>query len=706
MGAEMVFISYSSKNAELADAMVAYLEKKGITCWYAPRNIEPGSEWVPAIKSALQTTKVFVLLYTPQSNQSRQVMNEVALAFNAGKTMVPYCATDEKMNDELEYYLTRVHWLNAVNKPQEECFEELSKLIEGNLHRMNVEIHPVDAETMRKAEAVRKAETMRENWESSVAGIVREAETVREAGTTRENWTALEAGATTEAGTTRENWTAPEAGATTEAGTTRENRTAPEAGATPEAGTTRENWTAPEAGVTPAAGAMQENRTVQTTEVNADAEAEATVPGPAAPEAPKASSGYVAGQEAEAAVRAIKAMREARKKEALDKTALEDEADDKKSGWGALNGRTRKIILWGGVAAGFLVLLLLGILLGTKLAKSGKEDPEDERVESESSREIADSKESSGSKESSVSKDDGKAWEESIAALSAVEKRELGYQYLDGYGVEQDVELGRKLLKQAGDEGDFEAKVAYGKDLLYGTSGGAIDEEEGVRVLKQIVDGGSKDPGVMTALADYYDAAKSYREALRYYQFASDVVTDENVCLKLAEYYLEGKGTKKDAEVAKGWLNRSRGVDPYSPGADEYDVLAYFCIYGMMSVPSNLKYDVILQAAEEGDPTSAEWLVQKYFDEKKLMRIWEQDNGGSEISLDEDGNFIYDRFTTGSEYRGTYEIKKNRIIFSFEIGGTWTAEFHFQGEERFMDMTVQDVPYRFIDVTEKYFSLD
>jgi hypothetical protein len=88
------------------------------------------------------------------------------------------------------------------------------------------------------------------------------------------------------------------------------------------------------------------------------------------------------------------------------------------------------------------------------------------------------------------------------------------------------------------------------------------------------------------------------------------------------------------------------------------------------------------------------------------MRIWEQDNGGSEISLDEDGNFIYDRFTTGSEYRGTYEIKKNRIIFSFEIGGTWTAEFHFQGEERFMDMTVQDVPYRFIDVTEKYFSLD
>ena len=145
MSAEMVFISYSSKNADLADALVAYLEKKGITCWYAPRNIEPGSEWVPAIKSALQTTKVFVLLYTHQSNESRQVMNEVALAFNAGKTMVPYCATDEKMNDELEYYLTRVHWLNAVNKPQVECFEELSKLIEGKLRRMNVEIHPVDA---------------------------------------------------------------------------------------------------------------------------------------------------------------------------------------------------------------------------------------------------------------------------------------------------------------------------------------------------------------------------------------------------------------------------------------------------------------------------------------------------------------------------------------------------------------------------------
>lgn len=649
MSAEMVFISYSSKNADLADAMVAYLEKKGITCWYAPRNIEPGSEWVPAIKSALQTTKVFVLLYTHQSNESRQVMNEVALAFNAGKTMVPYCATDEKMNDELEYYLTRVHWLNAVNKPQVECFEELSKLIEGNLRRMNVEIHPVEAGTARNAETTQEAEIVQEAV-TEEAEIVQEAKAVPEAETSRENWATSDTEATPEAKIASET----------------------------------------EAGV---AEAVQEIAPAAKTENTPEEE----------PTVPKATSGYVAGQEAEAAARAIKAMREAQRKEALAKSALEDETDGKASGWDALDEKKRKIIFWGGAAAAFVVLLLLGILLGTKLAKSGEEDPESERAETVESKEIAESKET---KESSASADAGEAWEESVAALSASEKRQLGYQYLNGYGVEPDIELGRQLLKQAGEEGDYEAKVAYAKDLLTGESGGAINEEEAIRIMKQIVDGGTKDPNVMIILADYYDAARNYKDALRYYQFASDYSQDEQLCLKLAEYYLEGKGTKKNSYLAQDWISRSGGKEFYEDGGyADYSQMAYYSIYGMLSVPVNLKYDIVLEAAGEGDSTATEWLVQRSFTEKGLMRYWESVDG-SEISLDDNGGFVYDHFTSSSTYLGTYDLKPSRVILSFDNGTTWTGVFYFFGGERYMDVTIDGNLYRFTDVTERYGSLD
>ena len=124
-----VFISYSTKNKDIADAIVKKLEEGGIACWYAPRNIEPGQEWVSAIRDALNAAKVFVLILTDESNGSRQVMNEVALAFNAAKIMVPVRLTDAEMNAELEYYLTRVHWMDGTNIHFGECLELLQKQV-------------------------------------------------------------------------------------------------------------------------------------------------------------------------------------------------------------------------------------------------------------------------------------------------------------------------------------------------------------------------------------------------------------------------------------------------------------------------------------------------------------------------------------------------------------------------------------------------
>ena len=125
-----VFISYSSKNKSVADAVVSNFEQNGIRCWYAPRDIMPGKEWVTAIKEGIHSAKVFVLLFTEESNTSRQVMNEVAMAFNAEKTIVPFKLTEKEMSDELEYYLTRVHWLDAVTKPLKNHIDELRKFVE------------------------------------------------------------------------------------------------------------------------------------------------------------------------------------------------------------------------------------------------------------------------------------------------------------------------------------------------------------------------------------------------------------------------------------------------------------------------------------------------------------------------------------------------------------------------------------------------
>ncbi|MBR6020647.1 MAG: toll/interleukin-1 receptor domain-containing protein [Lachnospiraceae bacterium] len=125
-----VFLSYSSKNKNVADAVVAEFEQHGIRCWYAPRDIVPGQEWVSAIHDAITACSLFVLIYTDSSNESRQVANEVALAFNSGKTLIPFRLTDAEMSSELEYYLTRVHWLDAVNPPLRQSMENLREYSE------------------------------------------------------------------------------------------------------------------------------------------------------------------------------------------------------------------------------------------------------------------------------------------------------------------------------------------------------------------------------------------------------------------------------------------------------------------------------------------------------------------------------------------------------------------------------------------------
>lgn len=129
-----VFISYSTKDQELIEEIVRHLEAAGISCWFAPRNIMPGAEWVTAINDAIEEAKIFLLIYTENSNSSRQVHNEVALAFNMEKIMIPLRLADIPMNTEMKYYLTRVHWLDAVNQTPEHRMESVTDYVQAILH--------------------------------------------------------------------------------------------------------------------------------------------------------------------------------------------------------------------------------------------------------------------------------------------------------------------------------------------------------------------------------------------------------------------------------------------------------------------------------------------------------------------------------------------------------------------------------------------
>jgi hypothetical protein len=128
-----VFISHSTQDKVVADAVCAALETEKIRCWIAPRDIKSGESWAEAITKALKSSRLMVLIFSDHSNQSKQVANELTLAVNAKAVVVPLKIEDIPPTHIMEYYLTGAHWLDAMNPPTEEQIKRLVETVKRAL---------------------------------------------------------------------------------------------------------------------------------------------------------------------------------------------------------------------------------------------------------------------------------------------------------------------------------------------------------------------------------------------------------------------------------------------------------------------------------------------------------------------------------------------------------------------------------------------
>jgi len=120
-----VFISYSTKDTATARAVCDALEAQGIKCWIAPRDITPSNAYGGAIIEAIRVSRVFVLVFSSNSNKSRDVVQEVDGAFRHEVPIIPFKVEDVKPSVDLEYYLSTPQWLDAIKPPLEFHLENL-----------------------------------------------------------------------------------------------------------------------------------------------------------------------------------------------------------------------------------------------------------------------------------------------------------------------------------------------------------------------------------------------------------------------------------------------------------------------------------------------------------------------------------------------------------------------------------------------------
>ena len=154
--AHEVFVSYSSKDKIVADTIVSTLEKNNIRCWYAPRDIEPGADWGKSITNAIKDSKVFLLIFSGNSNKSQRVLDELNFAISQEETIVPFRIENLEPSDAMLLHLISRHWLDAYNPSWEKFLNKLVKTLSANLVEPDAEdelITPEPKEERRKKNA-------------------------------------------------------------------------------------------------------------------------------------------------------------------------------------------------------------------------------------------------------------------------------------------------------------------------------------------------------------------------------------------------------------------------------------------------------------------------------------------------------------------------------------------------------------------------
>jgi hypothetical protein len=124
-----VFVSHSSRDKAIADAVCARLEGRGIRCWIAPRDVQPGLPYGEAIIDAIHNCRIMVLLLSSSANNSIHIAKEVERAVSHGATLIPLRIEAVMPGKSLDYFIGSVHWLDALTPPLEHHLDNLAATI-------------------------------------------------------------------------------------------------------------------------------------------------------------------------------------------------------------------------------------------------------------------------------------------------------------------------------------------------------------------------------------------------------------------------------------------------------------------------------------------------------------------------------------------------------------------------------------------------
>jgi hypothetical protein len=123
-----VFISFAFKDQKAAGCIRTYLEGSGIKCFMCT-DLPAGTGYDEALGKAIREAKILALILSSNADNSHSVRNEVAIAKNRGKTIIPV-RIEDFLPEKLEFSIATSLFFDAFPPPLEKHLPKLVKDID------------------------------------------------------------------------------------------------------------------------------------------------------------------------------------------------------------------------------------------------------------------------------------------------------------------------------------------------------------------------------------------------------------------------------------------------------------------------------------------------------------------------------------------------------------------------------------------------
>jgi formylglycine-generating enzyme required for sulfatase activity len=126
MAASEMFLFVSQVSEDLAAAMqiVEELERRGVRCWIAPRDVRPGEPFDDEIANAIENSRAMLLIFSERCNTSEYIRREVTVAGESHKAVIPFRIENVEPKRGLRVRLSDLHWLDGFAS-REQAIDEL-----------------------------------------------------------------------------------------------------------------------------------------------------------------------------------------------------------------------------------------------------------------------------------------------------------------------------------------------------------------------------------------------------------------------------------------------------------------------------------------------------------------------------------------------------------------------------------------------------